>query len=92
MNSKEIKQNSLHDTLVEIQKELEPKGEALQKGLDKKLKRTSKAYEKAVQKNCEYILSRSNYKVLMAIDRHEKKKEKEDEDEEETNYGFIETY
>ena len=38
-----------------------------------------------------YILSRSNYKAMMAIDRYTKRKDKQNKDEQEDNYGFIET-
>ena len=38
-----------------------------------------------------YILSRSNYKAMMAIDRYTKRKDKKSKDEQEDNYGFIET-
>ena len=83
-------EQTLYDKLIQIRSELIENANVLEEGLDKKLDRTSKAYIDAVNKNCKYILSRSNYKAIMAIDRYEKHKEKSDEKKD--NYGFIETY
>lgn len=81
--------NSIYSKLLEIKKELEKcekeKSKVLQYGIDLKLNRTTNLYNKAVELNCDYILSRSNYKALKAMDRYNKKKEKIDEN----NWGFI---
>lgn len=81
---------SLKETLNEIRKELTPldRNKIFEEGVNIKLGRTKENYEKAIELNCRYILSRSNYKALMAIDRYNKRKEKNNE--EESEYGFIE--
>lgn len=82
---------TLKENLNNIKRELEPRdpGQILEEGLNIKLGRTERNYEDAVKRNCMYILSRNNYKAMMAIDRYNKWKEK-NQDEEESNYGFIE--
>lgn len=81
---------TLKETLNEIKKELIPRDrdEIFREGVNIKLGRNERKYENAVEANCKYILSRSNYKAMMAIDRYNKRKEKNNE---ETKYGFIET-
>lgn len=81
---------TLRETLEKIQQELTPinRNKILVEGVNKKLGRTEREYNDAVELNCKYILSRSNYKALMAINRFNKRKEKNDE--EESEYGFIE--
>ena len=85
---------TLRDKLLNIKKELylnkNPK-EIIKEGIDIKLGRTEDNYNETVKKNCMYILSRSNYKAMMAIDRYTKRKDKKSKDEQEDNYGFIET-
>lgn len=81
---------TLDEKLNEIKKELiaiSPK-KILRDGLNKKLGRSDKKYQKAIEENCRYILSRSNYKAMLAISRYEKRKEKNNETE--AKYGFVE--
>lgn len=56
----------------------------------KRLQLSKENYESAIQKNCIYILSRNNLKVIKALDRYQKRKEKNN-NEEEIKFGFIET-
>lgn len=81
---------SLNANLTKIRKELTPipRSKIMADGVSRKLGRSEKNYEKTVEANCRYILSRSNYKALMAVDRYEKYKEKNNETE--SSYGFIE--
>lgn len=58
--------------------------------VEKRLTLSKQNYEDAVQKNCIYILSRSNLKVIKALDRYQKRKEKNN-NEEENKFGFIES-
>lgn len=85
---------TLRDKLLNIKKELyldkNPK-EIIQEGIDIKIGRTEDKYNETVKKNCMYILSRSNYKVMMAIDRYNKRKDRINKDEENDKYGFVET-
>ena len=80
--------------LISIKKELNNcitfKDTILQNELDKKLTKIDELYNKTIELNCDYILSRSNYKVLKTIDRYNKKKEKTN-NENKFNRGFIET-
>ncbi len=84
------KETSLYNKLLEIKEELNFKPFTLESGLDKKLERTNNNYIFTLKKNCEYILSRNNYKAIKAIEKYNNKKE--NEDEEESKCGFIETY
>ena len=84
---------TLRDKLLEIRNELKPVKDVekiFDDGLEMKLGRSEDNYQKAIKKNCEYILSRSNYKAIMAIDRYNRYKERH-KDEQKDNYGFIET-
>ena len=83
---------TLNEKLKEIKTELKriPKNEIIKDGVDTKLGRSRRNYEEAIEKNCKYILSRDNYKAMIAISRYEKKKERLN-DEEEIKYGFVET-
>ena len=44
-------------------------------GLNIKLSRIKDNYTRAIEANCNYILSRSNHKAMKALARYEKKKE-----------------
>ena len=83
---------TLNEKLREIKTELKriPKNEIIKDGVDTKLGRSRRNYEEAIEKNCKYILSRDNYKAMIAIARYAKKKERLN-DEEEIKYGFVET-
>lgn len=83
---------TLNEKLTSIKTELKriPKNEIIKEGVDTKLGRSQKNYEEAIEKNCKYILSRDNYKAMIAIARYAKKKERLN-DEEEIKYGFVET-
>jgi hypothetical protein len=61
--------------------------ELLLKGLDIKLERVGKKYNQTIIDNCKYILSRNNYKVMMSINRYNRRKEKKNE--EKLKYRFI---
>ena len=82
---------TLKDNLLKIKDELIEKDPDIiyNQGVDIKLGRSEDNYQKAIQKNCEYILSRSNHKVIMALDRYNKRKEK-NKDDEKSKFGFIE--
>ena len=85
---------TLKDNIRKIKKELyinKTPEQILQEGVELKLGRAENKYNEAIKKNCMYILSRSNYKAMMAIDRYTKRKDKKSKDEQEDNYGFIET-
>ena len=80
----------LYNTLYQIKKELDELSsstDSFKQGLNIKLTRIEDNYNSIVEQNCNYILSRSNIKVLRALNRFEKKKEKEDG--EKINRGFI---
>ena len=80
----------LYSKLVEIKEELNEVSSdigSFKEGLDIKLNRIEDNYNQIIENNCNYILSRSNYKVFKALERFEKKKEKEDG--EKINRGFI---
>ena len=85
---------TLRDKLLNIKKELyldkDPK-EIIKEGIDIKIGRTEDNYNETVKKNCMYILSRSNYKVMMAIDRYNRRKDRINKNEENDKYGFVET-
>ena len=76
---------TLRDKLLNIKKELyldkSPK-EIIKEGIDIKIGRTEDNYNETVKKNCMYILSRSNYKVMMAIDRYNRRKDRINKNEE----------
>ena len=81
---------TLHDKLLNIKSELvyrNPK-ELFDEGVNIKLVRSQNNYTKALKENCDYILSRSNYKAMMAIDKHTRYKEKNKNDKK-INYGFV---
>ena len=84
---------TLNEKLTKIKTELKriPKNEIIKDGVDTKLGRSRRNYEEAVEKNCKYILSRDNYKAMIAIARYTKKKERLNDEEEEIKYGFVET-
>lgn len=54
---------------------------AIKDGVQLKLDRIEENYDRVVELNCDYILSRSNYKVLRALEAFQRKKEKENEEE-----------
>lgn len=83
---------TLKEILIQIDKELQPRDpqSVFEEGVNLKLDRSEDRYKEIVKKNCMYILSRKNHKVMMAIDRYNKYKEKYG-DGKESNYGFIET-
>ena len=81
----------LYNKLIRIRQELDSMSSnknLFNKGVQVKLDRIESNYNKAVELNCDYILSRSNYKVFKAMERF--RKNKENKDGEETNWGFIE--
>lgn len=82
---------TLRDKLNEINKELIkiPRDKIFNDGVNVKLERSQDNYSTIIEKNCKYIMSRNNYKAMMAIDRYNKRKEKKG-NEEENKYGFIE--
>lgn len=80
----------LRETLHKIKQELDTIDkigkDSLDLGLDIKMHRVENLYTESIRQNCKYILSRSNYKAMMVIDRYYKKENRDDKD----NYGFIE--
>ena len=81
----------LYNRLIRIRQELDSmssKKNLFNEGVQVKLDRIESNYNKLVELNCDYILSRSNYKVFKAMERF--RKNKENKDGEETNWGFIE--
>ena len=84
---------TLNEKLTKIKTELKriPTNEIIKDGVDTKLGRSRRNYEEAIEKNCKYILSRDNYKAMIAISRYTKKKERLNDEEEEIKYGFVET-
>ena len=85
--------SKLFYTLLSMKKELLEcslnKDELLKNGIDLKLARVEERYARIVELNCDYILSRSNYKTWKALDRFNKMKEK-NRNENKSNRGFIE--
>lgn len=85
--------SKLLNTLLSIKQELlecsSNKDTLLKNGIDLKLARVEERYTHIIELNCDYILSRSNYKTWKALDRFNKKKEKSG-DENKSNRGFIE--
>ena len=74
----------IYNRLIEIKKELDlmaTNKNAIKEGVQLKLDRIEENYDRVVELNCDYILSRSNYKVLRALEAFQRKKEKEDEEE-----------
>ena len=83
----------IYDRLMDIREELSSKddnADALKEGLKIKLDRIEYNYNRTIEDNCNYILSRSNVKVFKALQRFNNRKEKEG-NEEESNWGFIES-
>lgn len=83
----------IYDKLMDIREELSSKNDdvdALKEGLKIKLDRIEYNYNRTIEDNCNYILSRSNVKVFKALQRFNNRKEKEG-NEEESNWGFIES-
>lgn len=81
----------LYNRLIRIRQELDSmssKKNLFNEGVQVKLDRIESNYNKLVELNCDYILSRSNYKVFKAMERF--RKNKENKDGEATNWGFIE--
>lgn len=81
----------LYNKLIRIRQELDSmfsNKNLFNEGVQVKLDRIESNYNKLVELNCDYILSRSNYKVFKAMERF--RKNKENKDGEETNWGFIE--
>ena len=81
----------LYNRLIRIRQELDSMSSnknLFNEGVQVKLDRIESNYNKVVELNCDYILSRSNYKVFKAMERF--RKNKENKDGEETNWGFIE--
>lgn len=81
----------LYNKLIRIRQELDSMSSnknLFNEGVQVKLDRIESNYNKVVELNCDYILSRSNYKVFKAMERF--RKNKENKDGEETNWGFIE--
>ena len=82
---------SLYKKLLKIKEELnlmeESKENILKEGIDIKLNRIEDNYNKVIEANCNYILSRSNYKVFKAIEKYQKEKGESNE----VNRGFIKT-
>ena len=81
----------LYNRLIRIRQELDSmssKKNLFNEGVQVKLDRIESNYNKLVELNCDYILSRSNYKVFKAMERF--RKNKENKDGEATNSGFIE--
>ena len=65
---------TLFDKLMSIKNELDNlSNNALKEGLDIKLDRIERKYNNIIEANCNYILSRSNYKVFKALNRYAKK-------------------
>ena len=88
MTSRDNK-TSLYKKLCNIKDEMDSwNKDSFQEGVDIKLNRIDENYSKAIELNCNYILSRSNYKVFKALDRYQKRKEKSGDDK--VNRGFIE--
>ena len=81
---------TLKDKLLEIKKELVvlDRDKMFEDGVNVKLLRSEDNYKKAIENNCEYILSRNNYKAIMAMDRYDRWKEKK-ANEEKNKYRFI---
>ena len=76
----------LYSKLIRIRQELDSMSSnknLFNKGVQVKLDRIESNYNKVVELNCDYILSRSNYKVFKAMERF--RKNKENKDGEETN-------
>lgn len=81
---------TLKDKLLEMKKELVilDRNEIFENGVNIKLLRSENNYKNSVKNNCDYILSRNNYKAIMAMDRYNRWKEKKI-NEEKNKYGFI---
>lgn len=90
------KDKSVYDKLMEIRQEIidmhYKKG--LEDGLDIKLTRIRENYNHAIERNCEYILSRSNFQIFKQLSKYKQKKEEEKENNPDgtnkNNRGFIE--
>lgn len=82
---------TLRDKLLDMEKEAKYQSpeRIYSDGVNTKLTRSQKNYENNIEENCKYILSRSNYKAMMAMDRYSKWKENR-KDGKEDEYGFIE--
>lgn len=84
---------TLYNKLIGIRKELSSltgNRNGLKEGLKIKLDRIEDNYDKIIEDNCNYILSRSNAKVFKALQRFNIRKEKKG-NEEKSNWGFIES-
>lgn len=78
----------LYNKLFSIKNELNNwSKESFKEGLQIKLNRIEKNYNEAIEKNFDYILSRSNYKIFKALNTYNKKESKQDGKKD--NRGFI---
>lgn len=79
---------TLRDKLNSLRITYEDKDELFSRCVADRLARSKDIYEEALEKNCDYILSRDNLKVIRSLNRYEKRKEKNNEKE--AKFGFIE--
>jgi len=89
MISKETRLFKLLNSMKSDLSKYGDKEEAFREAFQIKNDRAVTNYEHTVKLNCRYILTRSNYKAIKAIERYNKKKER-DQDEDKFEYGFIE--
>ena len=84
----------LREKLQHIDKELQRIAtlkDPLTEGFQVKMDRSMRKYTKAIETNCNYILSCSNHKALKALEKYQSNKEKHG-NEKTSNIGFIENY
>lgn len=64
--------SDLKGKLEQIKQELQSAASlnALEEGIDIKNARTSEEYERQIKRNCDFILRKSNYRVIQAVTRH----------------------
>ena len=79
---------TLRDKLNSLRIFYEDKDELFSRCVTERLTRSKDIYEEVLEKNCSYILSRNNLKVIRSLNRYEKRKEKNNEKE--AKFGFIE--
>lgn len=79
---------TLSDKLYDIRVVKKSPAAVYKESLSLRLGMQTKNYKETIERNCKYILSRSNQVALRCIERYNKRKEKHDYDEEH-KIGFI---
>lgn len=78
---------TLKDKLETLKIQVEDQVNLFNHCVTERLKSSQENYQKLLEKNCIYIMSRNNLKIIRALDKYQKRRDK---DGQETKFGFIE--